>query len=82
MMNKKVKFAALLMTSITFFSCNKNVKNNEYISECANINSTTHSSMTARNNACKDCCAQNGWDNGIYDEGVGASQEGCECIEN
>ena len=63
-------------------SCKKNKDANiGYIPECSNITKISHPSMIDRNDACKSCCISNNYETGMYDEGLGAAKEGCECFD-
>ena len=74
MINKNILFLSVILI---VFSCNKDNSNeNGYIYECSDISELTHQTMKRRNDACKSCCIENGWENGAYWD-VGT--EGCQC---
>lgn len=78
---KKIFYSLLTLCFLAMFisSCNK-VEDNEYIEECEHINTSSYPNSADRSIACKDCCKDNGWENGFYNQAVGHVKEGCECF--
>lgn len=73
---KKLSILVILVMTISL-SCKKNkVDENAYIPECENISGGT---MESRQDQCKSCCKNNGWNDGTFWE-LGA-QQGCECYK-
>lgn len=70
---------AILIALGTQAGCKK-TSDNSYILECKKVEGT---SQITRNENCKKCCKDNGWDNGVYWElAAGGNEPGCECFND